>query len=156
MLRRARPVLLPVAVAAAVFSGCGSSDGDSIPAIPLTPATPAPEPTPPPAEILTPTLASIQALIFDPRCVGHHGDHATEAGLDLRDGMARANLVNIPSVQAALDLVEPGDPESSYLVHKIEAREGIVGDRMPPGGAALTEDEIAAIRDWISAGAPGE
>ena len=147
---------MSVAVAAAVFSGCGSSDGDSIPATPLTPATPAPEPTPPPAEILTPTLASIQALIFDPRCVSHHGDHATEAGLDLRDGMARANLVNVPSVQAALDLVEPGDPESSYLVHKIEARDGIVGDRMPPGGAALTEDEIAAIRDWIRAGAPGE
>ena len=103
-----------------------------------------------------PTLASIQARIFDPRCVEHHGGHAVEAGLDLREGMAHANLVGVPSVQAALALVEPGDPESSYLIHKVEGREGIVRSRMPPTGDPLTEEEIAAIRDWIRAGAPGE
>ena len=100
-----------------------------------------------------PTLSSIQALVFDPRCVEHHGDHAVEAGLNLSEGMSHAALVNVPSIQTALDLVEPGDAENSYLIHKIEDRMGIVRDRMPPIGDPLTAEEIAAIRDWINAGA---
>ena len=152
-------VLLPLL--AGVLAGCGSSDAPA-PAAPTAPApaptTPAPAPTPPaPApEPLTPTLSSIQALVFDPRCVEHHGDHAVEAGLDLSEGMAHAALVNVPSTQAALDLVEPGDAENSYLVHKIEGRPGIARDPMPPRGDPLTEEEIAAIRDWINAGALNE
>ena len=103
-----------------------------------------------------PTLASIQAMVFEPRCVEHHGGQAAQAGLDLSEGMSHANLVNVPSTQAALDLVEPGDAENSYLVHKLEGRPGIVRDRMPPIGDPLTEGEIAAIRDWINAGALNE
>ena len=79
-----------------------------------------------------------------------------EAGLDLSDGVARANLVDVPSTQTGLDLVEPGDAENSYLIHKLEDRPGIVRDRMPPTGDPLTAAEIEAIRDWINAGAPGE
>lgn len=86
----------------------------------------------------------------------HHGGHAVEAGLDLSEGMSHASLVNAPSIQTALDLVAPGDAESSYLIHKIEGRPGIVGDLMPPSGDPLTEAEIGAIRDWIAAGAPNE
>ena len=103
-----------------------------------------------------PTLASIQAMVFEPRCVAHHGGQATQAGLDLSEGMSHGNLVNVPSTQAALDLVEPGDAENSYLIHKIEGRAGIVGGAMPPVGDPLTADEIMAIRDWINAGAPAE
>lgn len=103
-----------------------------------------------------PTLASIQAMVFEPRCVAHHGGDAVQAGLDLSDGMSHAALVNVPSTQTALDLVEPGDAENSYLVHKLEGRPGIVRDRMPPIGDPLTEEEIAVIRDWIAAGAPAE
>lgn len=103
-----------------------------------------------------PTLASIQALVFDPRCVEHHGGHAVEAGLDLSEGMSHMNLVDVPSTQAGMDLVEPGDPENSYLIHKLEDRPGIVRDRMPPAGDPLTAEEITAIRDWIAAGAPAE
>ena len=103
-----------------------------------------------------PTLASIQAMVFEPRCVEHHGGRAAQAGLDLSAGTSHAALVNVPSTQTGLDLVEPGDAENSYLVHKIEGRMGIVRDRMPPLGDPLTEEEIAAIRDWINAGAPAE
>ncbi|MDE2882464.1 MAG: hypothetical protein OXP70_11455 [Acidobacteriota bacterium] len=103
-----------------------------------------------------PTLSSIQALVFDPRCVRHHGDRSPHAGLNLSEGVSHAALVNVPSIQTALDLVEPGDAESSYLVHKLEGRMGIVGDRMPPSGDPLTDAEIAAIRDWIDAGALNE
>ena len=103
-----------------------------------------------------PTLASIQAMVFEPRCVAHHGGHAAQAGLDLSEGMSHAALVNVPSTQTGFDLVEPGDAENSYLIHKLEGRAGITGGRMPPSGDALTAEEIAAIRDWINAGAPAE
>ena len=145
--------LLALCLAAGVFAGCGSDS--PAPAAPTTP--PPASPSPPPTEdTLTPTLSSIQALVFDPRCVEHHGGHAVEAGLDLTEGMAYAALVNVPSTQTALDLVAPGDAENSYLVHKLEGRPGIVRDRMPPIGDPLTEEEIAAIRDWINAGALNE
>ena len=49
--------------------------------------------------------------------------------------------------------MEPGDPENSYLVHKIEGRAGITGTIMPPGGDPLTAEEIEAIRQWITDGA---
>lgn len=103
-----------------------------------------------------PTLASIQALVFDPRCVDHHSGSSPHAGLDLSEGVSHAALVNVPSTQTALDLVEPGDAENSYLIHKIEGRTDIVGGPMPPRGDPLTEEEIAAIRDWIAAGALNE
>lgn len=103
-----------------------------------------------------PTLSSIQALVFEPRCVDHHGGHAVQAGLDLSEGMSHAALVNVPSTQTGLDLVEPGDAENSYLIHKLEGRPGIVQDRMPPSGDPLTAEEIGAIRDWINAGALNE
>lgn len=103
-----------------------------------------------------PTLSSIQALVLDPRCVAHHGGQAAQAGLDLSAGMSHAALVDVPSTQTGFDLVEPGDAENSYLIHKLEGRPGIVRDRMPPSGDPLTAEEIAAIRDWINAGALNE
>jgi mono/diheme cytochrome c family protein len=45
-------------------------------------------------------------------------------------------------------VVEPGDPNGSYLVELIESGE------MPNKGPRLLPAEIAAIRAWIEAGAP--
>ncbi len=63
------------------------------------------------------------------------------------------NLVNRQSTQTSLLLVSPGNPEQSYLVHKIEGRSSIMGLRMPQLQAALSADQIAAIRQWIQDGA---
>lgn len=101
---------------------------------------------------LSATLSSIQSQIFTPRCVGCHGD-VTNSGLDLRASVAFANLVNTRSSQSSLLRVTPGDPESSYLVHKLDGRSGIVGSRMPQGGPFLSTAELDAIKDWITAGA---
>ena len=98
-------------------------------------------------------MSSIQSEIFNESCIGHHGDHATEGDLDLTDGMSYAELVNVPSFQVpSLDLVEPNDAENSYLIHKLEDRASIVGDRMPPSGAITTE-QIDTIKQWINDGA---
>ena len=130
--------LLPLVAAVAA---CGS-DSPTGPTVPIAP----------PAG-LQPTLTSIQREIFNPSCVEHHGDHATEGDLDLRDGQSYTQLVNHPAFQVTLDRVEPNDPEASYLILKVEGRSGIVGDRMPPSAPFLSSAQIDVIRQWISAGA---
>ncbi len=131
-------LLLAVGVAA-----CGSDS-------PTAPTAPTPTPTP---GGLTATLSSIQSEVLNPSCIGHHGDHATDADLDLREGQAFSNLVNRPSIQVALDLVEPNDAENSYLIHKLDGRAGIVGVQMPVGGPFLSQADIDVIKQWINAGA---
>jgi hypothetical protein len=49
--------------------------------------------------------------------------------------------------------VAAGNPDASYLVHKIEGAAGITGSRMPLGGAPLDPALIANVRTWIIEGA---
>jgi hypothetical protein len=65
--------------------------------------------------------------------------------------------VNAPSIRnPGATLVVPGDPDASYLVHKLEGAAGIVGVRMPLGGPYLTDGQISIIRRWIARGAPND
>ena len=67
--------------------------------------------------------------------------------------MAHAMLVNVPSQEVpSLLRVEPGNPDDSYLVQKIEGTAS-VGGQMPLGGPELSDEAIAAIRQWIADGA---
>ena len=47
----------------------------------------------------------------------------------------------------------PNDAENSYLIHKLDGRAGIVGNRMPEDAPFLTAAEIDVIKEWINAGA---
>ena len=143
MRRICRSALFPFL--AVGVAACGSDS-------PTAPTPPTTTPTPTPGA-LTATLSSIQSVVFNDSCIGHHGDHATDADLDLRDGQSFSNLVNRQSIQVALDLVEPNDAENSYLIHKLDGRAGIVGDRMPPAGPFLSQADIDVIKQWINAGA---
>ena len=103
-----------------------------------------------------PTLASVQENIFNRNCAlsGCHAGPGAQQGLDLSEGRARDNLVNVPSNEVpSLLRVSPGNPDASYVVMKIEGASGIQGQRMPLGGTPLTSAEIALVRDWIEAGA---
>ena len=106
-----------------------------------------------PPGMLMPTLSSIQSLVFNPSCVTHHGLDDPAAGLNLAEGHSFKNIVNVRSTQVMLDLVRPGDAENSYLVHKLEGREGIKGKQMPIGSSPLTAADIAVIKQWINNGA---
>ena len=98
--------------------------------------------------------------IFTASCAfsGCHAGAAPQLGQNLSAGNAYASIVDVPSVEApALDRVEPGAPDDSYLVHKIEgtfASVGGSGGRMPLGQGALPQADIDVIRAWIAAGAP--
>jgi len=98
--------------------------------------------------------ADIQPL-FNSRCVACH-QGVGDAGLSLEPGEAYANLVNIASTQSPLVRVAPGNPEQSYLLHKLNGTQLQVngsGARMPFGSSVLSEPQIKLVRDWISQGA---
>jgi hypothetical protein len=87
-------------------------------------------------------------------CSCHTGS-TPAAGLDLSEGNGLAALVEAPATGADLDLVAPGDPQNSYLLHKLDGTQADVGGagaRMPMGGS-LPDDDVIVIEDWIDAGA---
>jgi len=103
---------------------------------------------------LAPTLSSLQQNIFTPICTQCHTGAVAPLALALDSGISRQNLVGVASVQVpAMARVVPGDPEASYLVWKIEGRQGVVGEQMPRGLQPLSPTEISAVREWIQNGA---
>jgi hypothetical protein len=71
-------------------------------------------------------------------------------GLRLDEGFSFDNLVNVPSNEVPeLLRVEPGDPDDSYLVQKIEGT-AAEGGRMPLGAPPLDQNLIDDIREWIT------
>jgi Ca2+-binding RTX toxin-like protein len=91
--------------------------------------------------------------IFSGKCIGCHNESSAPHGLILAEGHSYDLLVNVASKEVpSLKRVEPGDPDNSYLVQKVEGT-AAVGGRMPLGRAPLTEAQIDLIRQWISEGA---
>jgi hypothetical protein len=118
-----------------------------------------------PTPDLQPTFSSIQRNIFTmtdsagrPACTNCHttqGGRIPPAGMDLGSPSAHGQLVNVRSnVRPDAIRVIPGDPENSYLIHKLEGRPGITGLRMPRSGPPyLTDGQILVIKSWIQRGA---
>jgi hypothetical protein len=103
---------------------------------------------------LQPNFDSIQANVFEPLCAHCHSGANAPAGLRLDAANSYALLVGIPSIERPnLMRVAPGDPNNSYVVHKVEGGPNIVGERMPAGLPALPQADIDVIRQWISDGA---
>jgi len=64
-------------------------------------------------------------------------------------------LVGVPSSeQPSVLRVEQGDPDSSYIIRKLQNTPGITGQQMPFGGPYLPQATIDVIRQWITSGAP--
>lgn len=105
------------------------------------------------SDTLQPTFQSIQAQVFTPICTACHAGAAAPLGLRLEEGASYALLVNAPSVEVpALMRVQPGNPDASYLIQKLEGT-AEVGGRMPLNGPPLPQATIDVIRQWITDGA---
>jgi hypothetical protein len=150
-----------VIAAAGFVAGCDVETYDDavarIPAgspPPPSGSPPPPPPPPPPAAGFGPNFSEIQANVFTPDCAtsGCHAGGNPAAGLSLAEADSYAMLVGIQSGQdAALQRVEAGDPDNSYLVQKLEGTASS-GQQMPPG-SPLPQSEIDVIRQWITDGA---
>ncbi len=109
---------------------------------------------PPPPGGFNPTFSEIQANVFTPTCATStcHSGGAPSAGLNLESANSYTMLVGIPSSQdAGVMRVLAGNPDSSYLVQKLEGTAS-GGGIMPPSGA-LDQATIDTIRQWITDGA---
>jgi PKD repeat protein len=107
----------------------------------------------------TATFSAVQQQIFSQSCAfsSCHGGAAPAQGLDLSEGAAYGEIVNAPSNQVpSLDLIEPSDPDNSYLYQKVTDDSPISGSRMPRGAAPLSQQLIDLLRDWIERGAPND
>jgi hypothetical protein len=135
------------AMAAAWLAGCaGNGTGLDANGQPLVPGAPGNGP-------LTADFASIQAQVFTPICTTCHAGADAPHGLRLDAADSYNLLVGVPSVEVpGLLRVKPGDPDSSYLIQKLEGI-AAVGARMPFGGPYLSDSTIAVIRQWITDGA---
>ena len=105
-----------------------------------------------------PTLASIQAKVFTPKCstAGCHHIDLAKANVSLaNEELSLKSLVNVPPSDPALvakypALVVPGDPGKSFLIRKLEGTTTGEGLRMPQGMAPLSAETITAIKQWIA------
>ncbi len=111
---------------------------------------------------LPPSWAAIHAAVIGPTCGACHGGSGGLSGLaDCNTGYA--NLVNVPSTEIpTMDRVEPGDPTTSWLMHKLDGTQGGFiaqcigggcGSSMPPAQPLLSSGVRNAIRTWITNGA---
>lgn len=105
--------------------------------------------------------SQVQTL-FIQRCTPCHTGGGTSGGLNLNPGVSYSNIYDnlANNTLPQLDLVEPGDPERSFLYKKINCTnlnsvpQTPYGLRMPRNGPPyLSINEQALLHDWIAAGA---
>ena len=108
------------------------------------------------------TYHDIQEYLFDKSCANSacHAAPTNSRGLSLEYGLSYDALVGVvpqnPAAAAAgMKLVDPENPENSFLLTKLIGPESAdQGSRMPFGGGLIHDAKIDAIRTWIEAGAP--
>jgi hypothetical protein len=104
---------------------------------------------------VTADFQSIQDNVFTPICSPCHSGASAPQGLMLDAAHSYNLLVGVKSSEVpTLDRVQPGQPDQSYIVLKIEGAAGIVGSQMPLHETPLPQTTINAIRQWITNGAP--
>lgn len=112
------------------------------------------------------TAEALQVRVFSRSCAlsdACHTGSAAQEGLSLASlDTVFSSAVGKPSKQVpALALIEPGQPDRSYLIKKLRnteiARQASTGERStampPPPSPSLCEAKIAAVEAWIRAGA---
>lgn len=97
--------------------------------------------------------------IFNANCAlsGCHVPPFPTGSQDLLTDPYRA-IVDQPALEflqgRTVPRIDPGRPDSSYMLQKLLGTPGIEGDRMPQGRPPLPQALIDTIRTWTSEGAP--
>ena len=140
LLRLMRRSLL--LVAALSWAGCAGDD-----------STLGPDGTDGAGELTETTLAQVSG-VFSVSCAlsGCHSGGEPTADMSLEGDFA-ARIIGVASGQRPdLKLVDPGNPDSSYLLIKVRGDDEIVSQQMPPG-KVLPAEQVEIIRAWIASGA---
>jgi hypothetical protein len=114
------------------------------------------------APTLTPTLTNVAAVVFAQSCMFNacHGTAGQAGGLNLQASNLHAELLGHEVTgNVGATLVEPGDPDNSWL-YQIMANcvpDGGSGSHMPLNAPILLDDRsIALVREWIAGGAQND
>ena len=99
---------------------------------------------------IQPTLSSIQANIFTPKCVNAGCHPGGGAPMSLASGQSFGTLVNQASAYNR-PRVQPGNANNSALYLKVSGN--TLGSTMPLGRPPLSPAEVSAIQTWINNGA---
>ena len=137
-----RLMRLSLLLIAALLWACGSDD-----------STVGPDGSDGEDQLTEATLAQVSE-VFAVSCVtsGCHSGGDPAAGLSLEGDFA-ARIVGVASEQRSdLKLVDPGNPDKSYLLLKVRGDDEIISQQMPPG-APLPAEQMEIIRAWIASGA---
>ncbi|MFP6801667.1 MAG: thrombospondin type 3 repeat-containing protein, partial [Pseudomonadales bacterium] len=94
-------------------------------------------------------IDDVQSAIFTPSCA-LSGCHNGSVSPNLQTGVAFDSVVGVSASQSAMPLIDPGNPDNSYLILKMEGSGS--GSKMPIGGTVSTTN-LQLIRDWVSNGA---
>jgi len=143
-----RARIIAQSILALILSGCGGGSGGYS-------SPPPPPPPPPPPAAFGANFSEIQANVFTPTCAvsGCHQGAAAPQGLRLDEASSYGLLVGMASTEVgSLQRVNPGDPDNSYLIQKLEGT-AAVGGRMPLNRTPLPQSAIDTIRQWIIDGA---
>lgn len=101
-----------------------------------------------------PTLESVASTIFLNSCKPCHVGSEL-GGLNLsQDGGLRQRLTAASAELPSMPLLTPGDPDQSYLWHKVNDTHltlGGSGEVMPPN-QPLSQDDLDTLRAWIEGG----
>jgi hypothetical protein len=145
-LTRLRGLLRGGALLGVAMLGWAACGGDTAStAAPVTPA-------------FEPKLSNIESKVFGPSCglsdACHGGDNPQK---DLRLVPPVGSLLDRMSKEVpGRKLIVPGDPEASFLYEKIASATPAFGNRMPDKNPALAPGVVAAVREWILAGAKSD
>ncbi|MFS8581679.1 MAG: hypothetical protein FWJ61_02435 [Limnochordales bacterium] len=95
--------------------------------------------------------------MFLASCAACHDSEDPSADLNLETNVWE-NIVGVEStrVEPPMAYVKPGDPQNSYLIHKLAGTHEEVGgrgQRMPRGRDPWTEEQMELIIRWVSEGA---
>jgi hypothetical protein len=131
-------------------------DDQGLPPIPPCEDTPADA-----VASLAPTLTNVAANVFVPACSfsSCHGTGGAAGGFSLEGDLHAKLLGHTVLGNTDLPLIDPGDPEGSWLYQRIAACEptdkaGNPVTHMPLNAPFLLNPGlIATVRDWIAAGA---
>ena len=99
------------------------------------------------------SLAQVRE-VFAVSCAfsGCHSGGEPAAGLSL-EGYFAGRIVGVASEQrSGFLLVDPGNPDESYLLMKVRGDDEIISQQMPPGNP-LSAEQVEIIRAWIASGA---
>lgn len=97
----------------------------------------------------------VQSMFEDcTMCHDSSGDPTTAEGINFEAPVS--SLIGKKSAAVDQLMVDPGNPDGSYLITKLVGGEGMDGEIMPIGDDPLSADKVQVVKDWIASLPPSE